>query len=108
MNPVSQEIEDEMVKTLAYTVRCANYYFRTLRNHGVFVPHDVRLMVVAAGKGMTASRHAVSQCTKNYLSASLACKSLGRLRCIGQAGQRSWPQDVQGEAQMPHVAAPIP
>ena len=46
---------DPDVATLQYTVKCSNFYFRTLREHGVFVPDDVRLLVSAAGQAMVAS-----------------------------------------------------
>ncbi|CAE7727737.1 unnamed protein product, partial [Symbiodinium pilosum] len=45
-------IQDAIVDTLRYTVHCANFYFRTSREHGVFVPHEVRLLVAAAGENM--------------------------------------------------------
>ena len=47
--------EDPMVGQLRFTIRCANYFFRSLREHGVFVEHQARLLIAAAGESMTAS-----------------------------------------------------
>ena len=46
---------DPMVDKLRFTVRCANFFFRRLREHGVFVAHEERLLIAAAGEGMTAA-----------------------------------------------------
>ena len=60
-NNSTQAIQDAIVDTLRYTVHCANFYFRTSREHGVFVPHEVRLLVAAAGENMVETRALIAQ-----------------------------------------------
>ncbi|CAE7261300.1 unnamed protein product, partial [Symbiodinium pilosum] len=46
------DIQHEILETLRYTVQCGNFFYRSLREHGVFIPHETRNLLVAAGQSM--------------------------------------------------------
>ena len=46
---------NSILDMLRFTSGNANFYFRTLRDHGVFVPHSTRVLVTAAGQYMEAA-----------------------------------------------------